>query len=290
MLEYFMVYGVIYKITNTSNGHFYIGQTVNSVNKRWWYHVRDAKRGKPWAICKAIKKYGADSFTQEVLAKSATRDELDALEIKYISELKPNYNMNRGGRGSGSPTQEVRDKISRASKNRIFTDEHKANISKGLMGRKVSQETRNKLSVMFKGVKKPNSMSEEEIKAKRALRYKKNYEHSLSPELLLIMSSMSKNEKIAYRAKLDPERSKRMQGERNPMYGKRRTDEEKQKISEKTKGKNNPYYGKRHSEEALEKMRTAHANRPRIICPHCSKTGIVSNMKRWHFDNCKEKR
>jgi hypothetical protein len=28
----------------------------------------------------------------------------------------------------------------------------------------------------------------------------------------------------------------------------------------------------------------------KIPCPHCDVLGIVSNMKRWHFDNCKNKR
>lgn len=28
-------------------------------------------------------------------------------------------------------------------------------------------------------------------------------------------------------------------------------------------------------------------NKPKIICPHCNKAGTESNMKRWHFDNCK---
>lgn len=28
-------------------------------------------------------------------------------------------------------------------------------------------------------------------------------------------------------------------------------------------------------------------NRPHVICPHCQKTGNVSIMKRWHYDNCK---
>jgi len=27
---------------------------------------------------------------------------------------------------------------------------------------------------------------------------------------------------------------------------------------------------------------------PTIECPHCGKIGSVSNMKRWHFDNCRE--
>jgi hypothetical protein len=53
---------------------------------------------------------------------------------------------------------------------------------------------------------------------------------------------------------------------------------------------NNPYYGKKHSEGVLEKMRNAHKNRPLVVCPHCNKQGILSNMKRWHLDNCKEKK
>jgi hypothetical protein len=24
-----------------------------------------------------------------------------------------------------------------------------------------------------------------------------------------------------------------------------------------------------------------------IICPYCEKSGGISNMKRWHFENCK---
>lgn len=27
----------------------------------------------------------------------------------------------------------------------------------------------------------------------------------------------------------------------------------------------------------------------KILCPHCNKEGNISNMKRWHFDNCKIK-
>ena len=28
---------------------------------------------------------------------------------------------------------------------------------------------------------------------------------------------------------------------------------------------------------------------PLVVCPHCNTTGGASNMKRWHFDNCKLK-
>ena len=28
-------------------------------------------------------------------------------------------------------------------------------------------------------------------------------------------------------------------------------------------------------------------NSTKISCPHCTKIGQLTNMKRWHFDNCK---
>jgi hypothetical protein len=30
-------------------------------------------------------------------------------------------------------------------------------------------------------------------------------------------------------------------------------------------------------------------SRPTVTCPHCSKTGGINNMSRWHFENCREK-
>jgi hypothetical protein len=57
------------------------------------------------------------------------------------------------------------------------------------------------------------------------------------------------------------------QGEKHHQYGKERTDEERQKISEGIK---------------------ANWDRPIQTCPHCGKQGKV-NMTRWHFDNCKHK-
>lgn len=51
--------------------------------------------------------------------------------------------------------------------------------------------------------------------------------------------------------------------------------ETREKISKATKGKSKSTKGK--------PKRT-------IACPHCDKIGAISMMKRWHFDNCKEKR
>jgi hypothetical protein len=45
------------------------------------------------------------------------------------------------------------------------------------------------------------------------------------------------------------------------------------------------WYGKNHSEESKILMRKP---KERAECPHCSKIGGISQMKRWHFNNCKE--
>jgi hypothetical protein len=59
--------------------------------------------------------------------------------------------------------------------------------------------------------------------------------------------------------------------------GKALSDEHKQLLSSKLKGK-------KRSEEACIAMRKP---RPKLTCPHCNKIGGSSQMKRYHFDNCK---
>jgi group I intron endonuclease len=285
-----MKYGVIYKITNITNGNIYIGQTITSLKSRWASHISSAKCNKLWVICAAIRKYGKDSFTIEEVAGAGDKDALNALEILFISNLNPQYNMCAGGGGLGSPTAEVREKISKSSKGRKITKEQSENQSARQIGRVVSEETRLKISIAQIGRTYPErqtGMSKEERKSRYDIKYILN----LPEELREPMQGLTKNEKIAYRAKLNSSvLSKRMLGVKNPMYGKLRSDKEKQKLSEIATGVNNPYYGKKHSAEALEKMRNAHKNRPLIDCPHCNKQGILSNMKRWHLDNCKEKK
>jgi hypothetical protein len=90
--------------------------------------------------------------------------------------------------------------------------------------------------------------------------------------------------------------------------GKKFSEETIQRRREMYTGEGNNFYGKKHTEESKKKMRMAAKNRPpiseetkkklseankgkqpRVSCPHCSKVGGVSAMKRHHFDNCKEK-
>lgn len=92
----------IYKITNTSNGKVYIGQTRQPLHKRWQQHKRCAMDSNMhYTLYKAMNKYGIDKFTIECIYECQD-EELDALEKKYIAEYDSytnGYNETRGGQG-----------------------------------------------------------------------------------------------------------------------------------------------------------------------------------------------
>ena len=96
-----MAYGIIYKITNLLDGMVYVGQTTRSIEVRFREHaVADSRIGN------AIRKYGAENFSCEVVEECESRAALDEREIFWIAHFNckaPNgYNMTDGGeRGRG---------------------------------------------------------------------------------------------------------------------------------------------------------------------------------------------
>ena len=147
--------GVIYKITNTTNGDFYIGKTKRSVEQRFTEHLRPS--GQSY-LNNAVRYYGADSFVVETIEE--TSDNLDDREKYWISKLSPQYNMTEGGEGGLTRivpwTPERRAKISKLHKGRKLTKEHKAKIARygadnGMTGKKHTAEVRKKMSESSKG-------------------------------------------------------------------------------------------------------------------------------------------
>lgn len=86
--------------------------------------------------------------------------------------------------------------------------------------------------------------------------------------------------------------SQRALGRVSPRRGTTHSEKTKLRMSQNHAdftGSNNGMFGKNHSDESRQLMSLRQKNRERISCPHCNKTADVANMKRWHFDNCKEK-
>lgn len=114
-------------------GKVYIGITRNNPLKRWQngtgYRTNEY-------FTRAIKKYGWENFKHEILFTGLSEKEAKEKEIYLIAKYKSNqrkygYNISSGGE-SRSGTK--------------LTEDHKEKIRKGNLGKKVSEETRKKLS------------------------------------------------------------------------------------------------------------------------------------------------
>lgn len=225
----------IYKITNLTNGKTYIGQHhTNNLN--------DAYLGGGILIRKAVKKYGKESFSKEIIISGDfTQNQIDMFEKCAISMERLNgkaeYNIANGGNGVGKHSNEAREKISNASRNR--SEEIIRKISESLKGRDawnkgkecgpLSEETKQKLSDALSGEKNPFYGKHHTDETKRKL------------------SEKAKNISLETRRKMS-----------EAKIGKHPSEESRKKMSNATKGENNGFYGKHHTEEANEKNRQSH--------------------------------
>lgn len=162
------MYGYIYITENIINGKRYIGQKKSDkfLDKKYL--------GSGSILKKAIEKYGEESFKVSLICECDSKEELDEMEIYYIQLYNAQnddnfYNLTRGGEsGLGGPkfkghkhTDEAKKKISESlsgENNPFFgkthTEECKQRMREKAKYRKpVSQETREKLSKIHKGVK-----------------------------------------------------------------------------------------------------------------------------------------
>jgi group I intron endonuclease len=116
--------GHIYKHTSPS-GKAYIGQSMQKPEARWKQHVQDAMRGNDLIFGQAIRKYGPDAFTSEILHEGIDDpDELDRLEVQAIAAhgtlIPEGYNMTTGG-NCYRLEPEVRKRVSEGQK-RVWSD------------------------------------------------------------------------------------------------------------------------------------------------------------------------
>ena len=133
-------------------------------------------------------------------------------------------------------------------------------ISKALKGREVTEENKAKLSELLKSGNHP--VMSEETRAKN--KGENHWAYGLTGE-----------NNPNYGRKDTPEI---IETKRQRMLGRKMgacPEERKEKIRQATKGRK------------VEDTAKFKWKRERVSCPHCGVEGIVANMKRWHFDNCK---
>jgi hypothetical protein len=93
---------LLYKITNTINNKCYIGVTSRSLEARWKCHKNTAfKKKASYKFSNALRKYGTDCWTKEILFSNIPENEIEQLEIDTIAKYnscKEGYNTSLGGK------------------------------------------------------------------------------------------------------------------------------------------------------------------------------------------------
>jgi group I intron endonuclease len=109
----------IYKFTHTITGRSYIGQTVQDPNRRRLEHIADSQyTAKEYHFHNALRKYGIDSFTFEVIDTANTLEELNFLEGKYVEQfdsINNGFNIRQAG-GNKLHSEESKRRMSIAQK------------------------------------------------------------------------------------------------------------------------------------------------------------------------------
>ncbi len=153
------VYGVVYKWTNKENGSGYVGETIKNPLFRWKQHIWVSKNPKSSQynspFQRAIRKYGKENFSLEILAECYSKEELYEKE-KFFTDfyntwVPCGYNL-KSGIGPGTVSEETKEKqseLKRGNKHPFFgkhgkdhpafgykhTNEAKSNMSKNKKGK-----------------------------------------------------------------------------------------------------------------------------------------------------------
>lgn len=108
----------VYKITNLKNGMIYVGITNQGARVRFLHHLYEARSGSLFPIHKAIRKHGEQNFEQEVIETCLNYQILKIREKYWIKKLetkerKIGYNLTTGGDGTFGRklSEETKEKI-----------------------------------------------------------------------------------------------------------------------------------------------------------------------------------
>lgn len=175
---------LIYKITNKLNGKIYIGQKsyVDKSSMSDYY-------GGGVEIKRAIKKYGKENFTREILYSrirdQATADSMEIWTIEKYNSTNPEigYNISKGGKVFEC-TAKMRNKISGSlkkyfaengchNKGRKMSDEQRVKCSNAQKKRFSNMDERARTSRLTK-----EAMSNEDIRKKLSSSLKDYYKRT----------------------------------------------------------------------------------------------------------------
>jgi len=246
---------IIYKATNKINNKCYIGQTTKDLEYRIKNHIKESTGNRcGWLFHKALKKYGSENFKWTILEYCYSSEELNNKEIWYIKHFKSfgekGYNLTDGGK---------------APNGHILSSESKDKIRKANLGKKQTEETKNKRSKSLKG-RVPWNKGKPSTNEHRKHVSEGMIGRKFSEETKLKIS-------IANTGFVPTEETRLKLSKINK--GKKLSDETRNKMSLSRKGINK---GLNPANFMIKKE-----------CPYCNKIMNIGNFTKYHGDKCKNK-
>lgn len=143
----FLHYIAVNDIINILNGKVYVGQTCN-LSERW------RNNGKNYfnsiKFYNAIKKYGWDNFTHEVVYSNLNKQAADKLEKELIhkyNSIEEGYNLKEGGSRGELSTKSLAKMSESLKRGYSEFPERREKIRNKALGRKMPKDTRCKISL-----------------------------------------------------------------------------------------------------------------------------------------------
>jgi group I intron endonuclease len=283
----------IYCHAHLESGRRYVGLTKLTMMKRWNQHVSNAKKktGKGCAhLWNAIRKYGKDAFSHEVLEVCDSLDDANTAEQKWIAHLdttnpEKGFNLKKGGGHRPHPVRnpwdrpEFREKYAgkdmmaatrtpaaRAAQKAALTTEKRSAATRVAMARpdvkekrgafQKDPEYRGRISASLAASLADPSVREAMSERSKALHEDSGYRERVSAGVAAAVADPGVKER--HRAAVKRAQSDPGLLEKRRAY--RATDETKAKLSKAAKGRT-------HSPEAVERMRRIYWERRGLPVP-----------------------
>jgi group I intron endonuclease len=197
---------------------YYVGKSID-IHGRWNHYYKTLHCKKQQKIYNALMKYGYDGFDKIILEEcdKSVINEREVYWIKYYNCVENGYNLKYGGQGCGSfagkkHTESAKEKLRMANlgkklsdetkakmsatrkgkKRKPFSDEWKNNIANGAKNRIVSEETRKKLSDCHKKRIWGPMSGEQKAKISAKLRGRRQSSETIAKRKATIMANKLK--------------------------------------------------------------------------------------------------
>lgn len=221
----------VYCHTHVESGRRYVGLTSQTMERRWATHVSKSKSSRDgrWHFPNAIRKYGKDAFSHEVLRICASLEEANAYEAYFIDlfrtrDARFGFNLAEGGRHEPHPIR----------KNPWDDPEYRAKNLPRFVASGQTQEARARNREAFRTpeFREAQSRRSKATMARPEVRNKVIKQltgRKATPQTLAKMSMASASRKPSMETK--KKISLALLGRTHPGHGRPCTDSEKEKLS-----------------------------------------------------------